>query len=203
MICSSIGPSYTLHNVLFAGPIFVRSQQILASAPKWINDGVESWHILRVKMLRSRKYDRHFALGIFQMRFLHWQWLYFINIRLGFVTNGTIENLPALVQVMVWCWTGAKPFSVPLMAYFTDPDSKVHGANIGPIWGRQDPGGPHVGPRELCYLGRRTWKLHELICASVICLGGNYLLNDPPHKSYIQTHTTIIIMFKFYMLNDG
>ena len=26
------------------------------------------------------------------------------------------------------------------------PDSKLHGANLGPIWGRQDPGGPHVGP---------------------------------------------------------
>ena len=26
------------------------------------------------------------------------------------------------------------------------PDSKVHGANMGPVWGRQDPGGPHVGP---------------------------------------------------------
>ena len=26
------------------------------------------------------------------------------------------------------------------------PDSKVHGANMGPIWGRQDPGGPHVSP---------------------------------------------------------
>ena len=25
-------------------------------------------------------------------------------------------------------------------------DSQVHGANMGPIWGRQDPGGPHVGP---------------------------------------------------------
>ena len=25
-------------------------------------------------------------------------------------------------------------------------DSKVHGANMGPIWGRQDPGGPHIGP---------------------------------------------------------
>ena len=25
-------------------------------------------------------------------------------------------------------------------------DNKVHGANMGPIWGRQDPGGPHVGP---------------------------------------------------------
>ena len=26
------------------------------------------------------------------------------------------------------------------------PDSKVHGANMGLIWGRQAPGGPHVGP---------------------------------------------------------
>ena len=26
------------------------------------------------------------------------------------------------------------------------PDSMVHGANMGPIWGRQDPGGPHFGP---------------------------------------------------------
>ena len=25
-------------------------------------------------------------------------------------------------------------------------DSKLHGANMGPIWGQQDPGGPHVGP---------------------------------------------------------
>ena len=26
------------------------------------------------------------------------------------------------------------------------PDNKVHGVNMEPIWGRQDPGGPHVGP---------------------------------------------------------
>ena len=26
------------------------------------------------------------------------------------------------------------------------PNSKAHGANMGPIWGQQDPGGPHVGP---------------------------------------------------------
>ena len=30
--------------------------------------------------------------------------------------------------------------------WFTSPDSKVHGANMVPIWGRQDPDGPHVGP---------------------------------------------------------
>ena len=29
------------------------------------------------------------------------------------------------------------------------PDSKVHGAYMGPTWGRQDPGGPHVGPWSL------------------------------------------------------
>ena len=29
---------------------------------------------------------------------------------------------------------------------WTIPDSKVHGPNMGPIWGRQDPGGPNVGP---------------------------------------------------------
>ena len=26
------------------------------------------------------------------------------------------------------------------------PHSKVYEANMGPIWGRQDPGGPQVGP---------------------------------------------------------
>ena len=33
------------------------------------------------------------------------------------------------------------------------PDSKVHGANMGPIWGRQDPGGPHVGPTNFALWG--------------------------------------------------
>ena len=30
--------------------------------------------------------------------------------------------------------------------YAKFPDSKVHGAYMGPIWGQQDPGGHHVGP---------------------------------------------------------
>ena len=41
------------------------------------------------------------------------------------------------------------------------PDSKVHGANMGPIWGRQDPGGPHVGPMKFA-----IWVL--LCCESFI-----------------------------------
>ena len=37
------------------------------------------------------------------------------------------------------------------------PDNKVHGANMGPIWGRQDPGGP-CWTHELCYLGMCIWQ---------------------------------------------
>ena len=36
-----------------------------------------------------------------------------------------------------------------IMASDVNPDSKVHGANMGPIWVRQDPGGPLVGPMNL------------------------------------------------------
>ena len=46
------------------------------------------------------------------------------------------------------------------------PDSKVQGANMGPTWGRQDPGGSHVGPMNIAiWVGlrpaneRRHYKL--------------------------------------------
>ena len=45
-----------------------------------------------------------------------------------------------------------------------DTDSKIHGANMGSIWGRQDPGGPHVGPMNLA-----IW---EVSGAAVRLLGG-------------------------------
>ena len=34
-----------------------------------------------------------------------------------------------------------------------DPDSKVYGANTGPTWGRQDPGGLQVGPMNFAIWG--------------------------------------------------
>ena len=39
-----------------------------------------------------------------------------------------------------------QPNQVKLLWPGDTPGSKVHGANMRPIWGRQDPGGPHVGP---------------------------------------------------------
>ena len=48
-------------------------------------------------------------------------------------------------QAMVCRMFGVKRLLIvnPIFGY---PDSKVHGANMGPIWGRQDPDGSHVGP---------------------------------------------------------
>ena len=45
------------------------------------------------------------------------------------------------------------------------PESKVHGANMGPIWGRQDPGGPHVGPKNFV-----IWDVFSsiLCCPTII-----------------------------------
>ena len=37
----------------------------------------------------------------------------------------------------------ARPHWLHVLA---NPESKFRGANMGPIWGRQDPSGPHVGP---------------------------------------------------------
>ena len=38
--------------------------------------------------------------------------------------------------------------------WLTGPDSMVNGANMGPIWGRQDPGGPHVVPMNFAIWGK-------------------------------------------------
>ena len=42
---------------------------------------------------------------------------------------------------------------IDFSAQAKDFDSKVHGANVGPILGWQDPGGPHVGPTNLAIWG--------------------------------------------------
>ena len=54
------------------------------------------------------------------------------------------------VETIDCLWQWAFAFEIESVNCFVDtwtiPDSKVHGANMGPIRGRQDPGGPHVGP---------------------------------------------------------
>ena len=37
-------------------------------------------------------------------------------------------------------------FLIQIIPAWKIPDSKVHGTNMGHIWGRQDQGEPHVAP---------------------------------------------------------
>ena len=46
---------------------------------------------------------------------------------------------------------------------WNNPDFNVHGANMGPIWGRQDPGGPHVVPVNLVFWEAGTILNHKAV----------------------------------------
>ena len=45
---------------------------------------------------------------------------------------------------------------------------KVHWANMGPIWDRQDPGGPHVGPVNFAIWVRIEQKRHVMPCLAAL-----------------------------------
>ena len=60
------------------------------------------------------------ADDIFKCIFLNENDRILIQISLKFVPRGPINNKPALVQVMAWCRTGAKPLSEPMKTQFTD-----------------------------------------------------------------------------------
>ena len=63
-------------------------------------------------------------------------------------TDKSVRNALGKIIVIYWTCQDISTVSGPWfgVASQTFPDSKVHGANMGPIWGWQDPGGPHVGP---------------------------------------------------------
>ena len=75
-----------------------------------------------------------------------------IIIRLGFILVVVLKCsfvavVIDIIHTVLWrSWAFLPIWSRSFDNLFNNPDSKAHGANMGPIWGRQDPGGPHVGP---------------------------------------------------------
>ena len=65
--------------------------------------------------LRPRQNGRHFADDIFKCIFLKGNTSISINISLKFVTEGRINNILPLVQIMAWRRLGDKPLSEPMM----------------------------------------------------------------------------------------
>ena len=66
----------------------------------------------------------------------------------------TVKKKKKQVHITVPLWresrvTVAFPSQRPVMRSHVIPDSKVHGANMGPTWVLSAPDGPHVGPMNL------------------------------------------------------
>ena len=65
-----------------------------------------------------------------------------------------VRSAPVIVMLYsMACYNG--------LCYNDTPDSKVHGVNMGPIWGQQDPGGPHVGPMNIAIWDLTVKKYRE------------------------------------------
>ena len=59
------------------------------------------------------------------------------------------------------------------------PDSKVHRASMGPTWGRQDPGGPHVGHMDLAIRGQLQGETRKIY---VLEFGASYIRGLTVHS---------------------
>ena len=70
---------------------------------------------LAFNTLRPRKNGRHFADDMFKCIFLNENVWIPIEISLKFVPEGSIDNNPALFQIMAWRRPGDKPLSEPMM----------------------------------------------------------------------------------------
>ena len=64
--------------------------------------------------LRPRQNGHHFT-DIFKCIFLNENVWISISISLKFIPKGPINNIPSLVQIMVWCHPDTKPLSEPMM----------------------------------------------------------------------------------------
>ena len=78
--------------------------------------GVKAWSMFYVfNTLRLGQDGRHFTDDIFKCIFLNENIWISLQISLEFVLKVRIDNIPALVQIMAWCWQGDKPLYGTMM----------------------------------------------------------------------------------------
>ena len=84
-----------------------------------MNPSKQWWYnhnkIKHINTLRPRQNGRYFADDIIKCIFLNENVWISLKISLKFVPKGSINNIPALVQIMVWRRPGNKPLSEPMM----------------------------------------------------------------------------------------
>ena len=134
-------------------------------------------HVIMRSVLKIIVSERIFSAGMAWVVSIYW-WV------LCQRANGLIPYIdyvlvgPIYLTISPLCWSGSFIISWWLSAgvsivglsnhlIISVPDCKVYGANMGPIWGRQDPGGPHVGPINLAIWGVRVRQAGH-ICLTII-----------------------------------
>ena len=111
---TSILECYPWDLAIYKGAAEVR--EILLDHIWWLlGDGGLLTAVLLVNTLRQRQNGRHFADDTFKHIFLNENVRISIKISLKFVPKGPINNIPALVHIMVWRRPGDKPLSEPMM----------------------------------------------------------------------------------------
>ena len=102
-------------------PAIVPSEKMisfLSPARRTSEDNTIHVDILRLNTLQPTQNGRHFADNTFKRIFLNESARISIKISLKFVPEGTINNIPALVQIMAWRRPGDKPLSEPMVVRF-------------------------------------------------------------------------------------
>ena len=97
-----------------------------------------------------------------------YNWLLFCGIKLSAWYYSKLPPKITMSGKMWWHmhWETAERIPWKFIDY---PDSKVHETNMGPTWGRQDPGGPHVG-----HVNLAIWVAITLINRSVLQVINNH-----------------------------
>ena len=83
----------------------------------------------RINTLRPKQNGRRFADDTLKRIFLNENMWISINISPKFVPEGSINNIPALVQIIAWCRPGDRPLSEAMMVRLP-----THICVTGPQW---------------------------------------------------------------------
>ena len=152
-------------------------------------------------MLFMRQNGCHLADNTFKRIFLNENVRISLKISLKFDPKGPINNIPALVQIMVWCLVGclvgAKPLSEPMM--FRLP---THICIIQRKWVKPDPRSAFI-PTVLypisCYIGPffnrhrahftiviiiKTWLKIVYVANNFLSYQYRFLHKPQPHNCY-------------------
>ena len=91
----------------------LRNWEIFIRSPEWGQSMMQQQRA--VNTLRPTQNGPHFADDIFKRIFLNEKIWIPIKILLKFVPKGSVNNIPALVQIMAWRRPGDKPLNGPMM----------------------------------------------------------------------------------------